>query len=105
MVQLSPLKSLPLISEAIGIVALVDKSKDTPNLGEASAAGRTTKAVIRVGQRAAADRAAQQREQIGRELRWSHSRLSDNNAPLVEGSLMNLISTSLGYRKTAASAR
>src|SRR5208283_3125855 len=65
LVQLGSLELLPLVSEAVGIVALLDKTKNTTNLGKLTRARSAGEAAICLSQWPLTDRAAQQGQQGG----------------------------------------
>jgi len=60
-VQLGPLKSLPLVSEAIGVVSFIDKAEYPSNLREDLATRGALQAGIGASQRGMANGATQQR--------------------------------------------
>ena len=63
-IQLGLAKLLPLISEAVGIVGLVDETKHAPDLRELPPAGGAGIAVLLSGERTAADGTAEEKRRL-----------------------------------------
>ena len=100
-IQLGFVESLPLVAEAVRIIALVNKTNHSAQLGKAAAARRARIAALLFRQRSPAQGTTENFEQVGGERRGCHFVASQPRirAPRIFSHGL----TPLDYRKSMAS--